>query len=56
MVAKVMERLAIINKQHRSLMGKGLTSGSSMSWRLGKQYETETANRFCSFGNLIDRT
>ena len=36
MIAKVRERLAVINKQHRSLMWKDLISGSSVHWRLGK--------------------
>jgi len=35
-VAKVQERLAVSKKQHRSFMGKDLSSRSKMSWRLGK--------------------
>jgi hypothetical protein len=56
MVAKVIERLAIINRQHRSLMGMRYNLGKLNEPEVGKQYQFETANRFCSFGNLIART
>jgi hypothetical protein len=35
-VAKVKERLALINKLHRCLKWNDLISGSCKSWRLGK--------------------
>jgi hypothetical protein len=45
-VAKVRERLAVINKQHRSLMWKDLISGSSVSWRLGKSIRSRSQTDF----------
>jgi len=45
-VAKVKERLAVINKQHRSLMWKDLISGSSLSWRLGKSIRSRSQTDF----------
>jgi hypothetical protein len=45
-VAKVRERLAIVKKQHRSLMWKDLISGSSMSWRLGKSIRSRSQTDF----------
>ena len=46
MVAKIRERLAVINKQHRSLMWKDLISGSSLRWRLGKSIRSRSQTGF----------
>jgi len=45
-VAKVRERLAVINKQHRNLMWKDLISGSSLSWSLGKGIRSRSQTDF----------
>jgi len=50
-VAKVRERLAVINKHHRSLMWKYLISGSNMSWRLGNSIRLNL-KQVSSFGKL----
>jgi len=45
-VAKVRERLAVINKRHRSLMCKDLISGSSVRWSLGKSIRSKSQTDF----------
>jgi hypothetical protein len=49
-VEKVRKKWQYVNKKHRSLMGKDLTSGSYVSCRLGKYIrlsDGEDINRVC---------
>jgi hypothetical protein len=54
MVTEVTERLAISKQAAQNFNGERFNLGKLNELEVGKQYQIETANRFCSFGNLID--
>jgi hypothetical protein len=41
-----------VKKQHRSLVGKNLISGSEMSWRLGNSIRLRLENCFAALEDL----
>ena len=54
MVAEVIERLAISKQAAQKFNGERFNLRKLNELAVGKQYQIEIANRFCSFGSLID--